>query len=553
MVDPTPLAELLGGHRKAAGLTQRQLAGQAGISLGAVRDLEQGRTLRPRPGSLTGLAAALRLSPGQLAEPARATGDRGLRVEVLGPLAAWRDGLPVPLGPVRQRAVLGLLALHAGTSLHPAAIIDALWGEDPPPTAAAMVQAIISRIRRLMGGPPGGPARLPWDGSGYRFIPDGIGLDVTQFGELTAQADARLAAADAAGACELYEQALALWRGQQPLEGVEVLYAHHSVTKLGRWRGDVVIKYAGAAASAGRPEWVIPHLESLTARDPLDERAAAHLMLMLAATGRQSAALRLHQDLAGRLHREHGVRPGAELSAAHLRIVREQVPAGVRVGADHGWAAQRRVVPRQLPPAMPGFAGRAAELAALEHVARQAGDTMVIWAIGGTAGVGKTALALHWAHQVAGAFPDGHLHVSLRGSEPAGQPGPAAAMRLFLDSLGVPPERIPAGLDAQAALYRSLLAGGKMLIVLDDARDPQQVRPLLPGTPGCLVLITSRNQLTGLAAADGAHLLTLTAPHQDALAPFDRLNFPGAGVLRSGPSRLPRTVTAAAGQTGGAR
>jgi tetratricopeptide (TPR) repeat protein/transcriptional regulator with XRE-family HTH domain len=170
-------------------------------------------------------------------------------------------------------------------------------------------------------------------------------------------------------------------------------------------------------------------------------------------------------------------------------------------------------VPHQLPASVRYFTGRAAELrdlAGLLEPVRAAGETAVISAITGTAGVGKTALAMHWARQVAGRFPDGQLHVDLRGFGPAGAPLTSAeAVRLFLDGLGVPSQRIPADLDGQAGLYRSLLAGRRVLIVLDNARDAAQVRPLLPGSPGCLVLITSRDQLTGLAAADDAHLLTL--------------------------------------------
>jgi tetratricopeptide (TPR) repeat protein/transcriptional regulator with XRE-family HTH domain len=175
-----------------------------------------------------------------------------------------------------------------------------------------------------------------------------------------------------------------------------------------------------------------------------------------------------------------------------------------------------QVVPRQLPGLVRHFVGRDSELAALTGLLDQVGTSdgspsaVVISAIGGMAGVGKTALAVCWAHQVADRFPDGQLYVNLRGFGPTGAPvTPAEAVRLFLDGLGAAPERIPAGLDAQAALYRALLAGRRMLIVLDNARDPAQVRPLLPGAPRCLVLVTSRNQLTGLAAADGANLLTL--------------------------------------------
>jgi tetratricopeptide (TPR) repeat protein len=174
------------------------------------------------------------------------------------------------------------------------------------------------------------------------------------------------------------------------------------------------------------------------------------------------------------------------------------------------------VVPHQLPVAVRHFAGRAGELKTLDGLLAEAADVpgmLVISAIGGTAGVGKTALALHWAHQVAQRFGDGQLYVNLRGFDPADAPAvPAEAIRGFLDALGVAPERIPAGLDAQAGLFRSLLADRKMLIVLDNARDEQQVRPLLPAGPGCLVLVTSRRQLAGLAAADGARLLTLDLP-----------------------------------------
>jgi tetratricopeptide (TPR) repeat protein len=173
----------------------------------------------------------------------------------------------------------------------------------------------------------------------------------------------------------------------------------------------------------------------------------------------------------------------------------------------------RRVVPRQLPPAVRHFAGRVAEVKVMEGLldeAADAGGTVVITAIDGTAGIGKTAMAVHWAHRVAGEFPDGQLYVNLRGFDPAGSVmAPAEAVRRFLDALGVPAERIPVDLDAQAALYRSELAGRRMLVVLDNARDTAQVRPLLPGAPGCLVLVTSRNQLSGLVAADGAHPITL--------------------------------------------
>ena len=247
---------------------------------------------------------------------------------------------------------------------------------------------------------------------------------------------------------------------------------------------------------------------------------------------RRKAVGLTQEQLAERLHVERTTVARWERGEAQpLPSLRPRLAKALRVSTDgieellaadripatpHGPAA----VPRQLPAAVASFTGRAAELQALTRMLDRAGagapGTVVISAIGGTAGVGKTALALHWAHQVAAQFPDGQLHVNLRGFAPSGSPAtPAGVVRGFLDGLGVPPERIPALPDAQAGMYRALLADRKMLIVLDNARDEQQVRPLLPTSPGSLVLVTSRSQLAGLAVADGARLLTLDVLSHD--------------------------------------
>ncbi len=540
---PGALGVLMRSRREGAGLTQRQLAVRAGVSVGAVQDIEQGRTASPRPGSLARLAAALELGGREvedlvsLSEGRRAvvggerlpgrqgTAGSGLRLAVLGPLAAWRDGAWLPLGPVRQRAVLGLLALHPGTGLSRAAIVDALWGQDPPAAAVGVLQGYIARLRQLVGPgsrtwegvpQPRGGGAVCWDGTGYRLAPGGIHLDLADFGELAGRARQAAGAGDARQAGRLYGQALGLWRGE-PLADLDVLRGHPAVIELERRRVAVVIEYADAAGAAGMHAQALGQLRALAEREPLDERVQARLMAALAATGQQAAALGVYEDLRLRLDRELGVRPDREVAEAHIRVLRQQtrLAAAAAPGPAVARTAARpdRVVPRQLPALGAHFAGRAAELAMLDGLLAQAAGapgTVVISAIGGTAGVGKTALAVRWAHQVAGRFPDGQLYVNLHGSGPGREPVPAGeAIRGFLDALQVPAAQIPAGLETQAGLYRSLLARRRMLVVLDNARDADQVRPLLPASTGCLVVVTSRSQPASLTAAEGAHPVTL--------------------------------------------
>jgi DNA-binding SARP family transcriptional activator/tetratricopeptide (TPR) repeat protein len=454
------------------------------------------------------------------------------RLEVLGPVAAWRDGAPVPLGSVRQRAVFALLALHAGAGMSRTAIVDALWHDQPPATAVAMVQGCIMGIRRVlraaeargcMTSKPDGA--LLWDGACYRLAPGAVRTDMAEFAELCERAR-QAAAADPAEACRLYEQALQTWRGD-PLADIEFLRGHPVVTEIRRRRGDVAADYAVVAEAIGMHEPVLPHLLALTAREPLDERAHARLMIALAATGQQAAALRVYEDLRRRLDDELGMRPGQELADAHLAVLRQQTArlrppqpgaakpaAAAAEPADARPAAPARPVPRQLPAAVHHFAGRARELTALtgllDRAASKKPKTVVISAIGGTAGVGKTALAVHWSYLVAGRFPDGQIYINLRGFGPTGTPvAPADAMHRMLGMLGVPARQLPSSAEAQQDLYRSLLADRRMLIVLDNARDAEQVRPLLPGGPSCVVLVTSRSQLTSLVVSEGAHPVNL--------------------------------------------
>jgi len=536
----------------AAGLTQQQLADLAEVSVGTLRDLEQGRTRHPRPGSAARLAAALGLDASQAAQLAQAAQAQaaqgqadaavahggqnrarsavavavaagGVWLQVLGPLAAWRDGVPVTLGSPKRRAALGLLALGPNALVHRETIIDAVWGADPPVTAVNLVQAHASRLRRALDpgrsrGDPGG--LLVSVGSSYRLQVTAGQLDLLAFERLADQAGAACAAGDSAAACGLYEQALELWQ-DEPLADVDVLRGHPAVLGLGRRRAAVTAAYGYVAIDAGLHGHVLPHLEALAQREPLNEQTHALLMLALAGSGQQAAALRAYEALRRRLDDQLGVRPGAELAAVHLRVLRQEVPVPAAVAASSTTpastatpattAALAPTVPPvcQLPPDVADFTGRApdcAQLAALltppddTNAAAGSGTAAVpVAVISGPPGAGKTTLAVHVAHALRPAFPDGQLFVPLDGSSRPRQPG--ELLDELLRALGVAAAAIPETAEQRSALFRSRLAGCRVLVVADDAASLGQVRPLLPGTAGCAVLVTSRNRLAGLGGA----------------------------------------------------
>jgi DNA-binding SARP family transcriptional activator/tetratricopeptide (TPR) repeat protein/DNA-binding XRE family transcriptional regulator len=514
-------------RRLASGLTQEELAELAGVSVGALRDLEQGRTRRPHARLVERLTQALGLEvvqgPG-LPGTRASTGDgrtrpaangNGLWLRVLGPLAAWRDGVPLELGEPRQRAVLAVLALNAGTSVHRDMLVDAVWGQEPPAAAVNLIQAYVGRLRRVLdfGRSPRDPAGIIVStGTSYRLRMDADQLDWLAFRDLVGRAAAACSIDDGPAGCRLYARAVELWQGE-PLADIDALRGRPSVAMVGRAWAAAVGDYAEAAIAAGCAERVLQHVWALTERDPLNEKAHALLMLALAATGQQAAALRLFDDIRHRLDAHLGIRPGRELQDAHLRILRQEIPVGGRRGEI---PVAGGVVARQLPARVPRLAGRIDELKALTDLvggmdmSGAPGGTVPIAVINGTPGIGKTTLAVHWAHAVAHRFPDGQLYADLRGFDLSGSPlSTAEAVRGFLDALRVPVERIPAGVQAQVGLYRSMLAGRRILVVLDNARDSAQVRPLLPASPTCLVVVTSRSELTGLMAAEGAHPVTL--------------------------------------------
>jgi len=449
---------------------------------------------------------------------------------LLGPLLVRRGGVVVAVSPGRQRVLLAALLLSGNRVVLVDELAEALWGSSPPPSARVSLQNYVLRLRRCLAG--GGVPRILHQPGGYLISFDAGELDVVRFESLLGAGRQAVRAGSWEVAADRLRAALSLWRGQ-PLSGVaSELLAVREVPRLAELRWQALEARIDADLHLGRHAEVIAELRRLAAAEPLRERLHALLMLALYRDGQQGAALAAYQAARSVLAGELGAEPGPGLRRLQQQVLSADPalaapgvsggaggPAGTGAGQ---WPGP--VVPRQLPAAAAHFAGRAGELKVLDGLLERAagtGDTAVISAITGTAGIGKTALAVRWARQVAGRFPDGQLHVDLRGFGPAGPPVmPGEAIGSFLDGLGVPAERIPAGLEARAGLYRSLLAGKRMLIVLDNARDPAQVRPLLPAWPGCLVLVTSRNQLTGLAAADGAHLLTLdvlTEPEARAL------------------------------------
>ncbi|MER6961324.1 BTAD domain-containing putative transcriptional regulator [Streptomyces sp. NPDC000618] len=502
-----------------------------------------------------------------------------LRFTVLGEVRVWRGGAEVDPGPPLRRTLLALLLARAGSPVPLPEIVEALWADPPPARAVNMVHRHVGELRRLLE--PGLPNRaegslLLRGAGGYRLLAPPDSVDLLILRQLVHTARESLRRGDPEQAVEVFADALALRRG--PAAGCPAQAPPHPVFReLDREYDAVVREAADAALGCGRADHVLPAVSGSAARHPLDEGLQALLVRALTATGRRAQALEVFRATAARLTDELSVDPGPELIAAGRRAAAPEPQAqGSQAQGSQGRGAQGDTEPdavppvrpaaaagpaalpfppAQLPPGIPVFAGRSTELERLRALLADPGaptaaptatpaaapaatPTGVIGVVGGPAGVGKTALVVRLAHEVADRFPDGQLYVNLRGFDPTAPPlSPQTALRGFLDALGVPAARIPDGLDAQAALYRALLAGRRLLVLLDNARDAAQVRPLLPGAPGCPVLVTSRDRLTGLVSADGARPLTL-----DVLTPAEARS---ALALRLGAARVsaePRAV-----------
>jgi DNA-binding SARP family transcriptional activator len=416
--------------------------------------------------------------------------------DLLGPLRVSRNAVGIPLVSVKQRLLLAALLLRPGEVVRTDELAVALWEDEPPASAAANLRTYMRGLRQTVGA-----GRLPVVPGGYQVLVERGERDVDRFDAAVTQGRASLADGRPEQAAEELAAALDMWRGA-PLADLPLTPPlARQVRRLEERRLLAEEDHAAARLAAGAAATIIQRLRTLVDQYPLRQRAWGQLMTALYRTGDVSGALDAFRQVRQRLTEQTGLDPGPELVRLHEDILHN------RVGATGEQPHGRH--PAQLPRAVAGFVGREPELAQLDAALDPAAGAVVIAAISGMAGVGKTALALRWAHRVAGRFPDGQLYLNLRGYDDVEAVSPAEALRAFLEALDVPDARIPVTTDARAGLYRSLLATRQMLIVLDNARDAHQVRSLLPGTGGGVVVITSRDQLTALVVAEQARLLTL--------------------------------------------
>ncbi|MEU8870154.1 BTAD domain-containing putative transcriptional regulator [Streptomyces javensis] len=446
--------------------------------------------------------------------------EESLCFALLGPVRAWRGTHELDLGSPQQRVVLAVLLLRRGRPVTVAELVDAVWGDEPPPAAVSVLRTYASRLRKVLepGRDAGQPPRVVVSAAdGYRArVPEGS-VDLNVFEQRVAEAKRLRATGALSAAADLLRAALDGWEGT-PLAGLPGPLAEAERSRLAEERLATLETRLDTEVRLGRHSEVIAELAALTGEHPLREPLCRLLMLALYRSGRQAEALAVFRRTRGTLVAELGINPSASLQELHGRILTADpalAPTPPETEAEP-WlplAAGHLARPAQLPVDLATFTGRQAELDQIQALLPSDGTppaTVLINAIGGMAGVGKTTLAVHLAHRLAHRYPDGQLYINLRGFDPTGSAmPPGEAIRVFLDALGVPSQRIPAHLDVQAALYRSLLANRRMLLLLDNARDTEQVRPLLPAAPGCLAIVTSRNQLTGLIVSEGTRPLTL--------------------------------------------
>ncbi|MFE1366873.1 BTAD domain-containing putative transcriptional regulator [Streptomyces anulatus] len=446
-----------------------------------------------------------------------------LRFTVLGPVRAWRGSELLSSGSPQQRALLAALLLREGRTATAGELIDAFWGEDPPSQALATIRTYASRLRKILG-----QDTLVSESGGYAIRTDRAALDLTLAQDLAAEAEKARAAGDRCQARTLINKVLGLWDGEA-LASVPGPYADNQRTRLEEWRLQLTETRLDLDLEVGCHAEAVSELTALTAAHPLRERLRELLMVALYRSGRQAEALAVYADTRRLLAEELGVDPRPELAQLQQRILRADEE--LARPADEPAPASAPLRPAQLPATVPDFTGRSAFVSELgSRLATAESSVMAVSAVAGIGGVGKTTLAVHVAHQARRHFPDGQLYVDLQGAG-ARAAEPETVLGSFLRALGTADSAIPDTLDERAALYRSTLDGRRILILLDNAHDAAQIRPLLPGTPGCAALVTSRVRMVDLA---GAHLVDLDVMSpEEALQLFTRI----VGAERVGAER----------------
>jgi DNA-binding SARP family transcriptional activator/tetratricopeptide (TPR) repeat protein/DNA-binding XRE family transcriptional regulator len=505
------LGEQLLAYRRRSGTTQQDLADRAGVSVRTVRDVERGEVHRPHSRTLARLIEAIGLASADVrpADPAGPGPAAGLRVEVLGPLTVRRNGRDVPLGSMMQARLLGLLTLRANRVVSRADLVEFLWGDETPESSVNLVQTYVSRLKRLLDADGGRVTRV---GTGYRLTLTAGKSDLMDFAEAVSQAQARQRAGDAATAVRSYETAFELWRGQV-LDGTlrPACAQHPVVVTVTQQRLKALLDYADLAVPLGHHDAVLARLRDAAFENPLHEGLTERIMRALAESGQRVDAVRVFLAFRGRLRESLGLEPGPGLQRAYLHSIREEPGTPTPVLFSRPSRVPSAPTPAELPPDPSRFIGRDEHLRRLDEFvfdpSPHASARVVV--LSGTAGVGKSALAVRWAHRMRHRFPDGQLYASLHGFSSVGTRSAGDVVAGFLTSLGVAPVNVPADLDARVALFRSVLAERRMLLVLDDAVSPDHVRPLIAASPHCAVLVTSRNRLDALTVHVDALLVEL--------------------------------------------
>ncbi|MZD08538.1 AfsR family transcriptional regulator [Streptomyces sp. SID5785] len=432
---------------------------------------------------------------------------------VLGVLEVWADGRRLRIGGAIQERILVTLLLEPGRVVPVSRLVEAAWDEEPPATAVHQIRKAVTDLRRRI---PGGSTLIVTERPGYRAVVDGDQLDLSRFTRLVAQARQELAAGVPAQAAELLRGALDLWRG--PVMGGQGGDTVGAVgTALEERRLAAAEQLLQIRLDQGESGELIGDLRELIADHPLRETLRGQLMLALYRSGRAAESLEEFGRVRSLLAEELGIDPGPRLTRLYEAILHDSEELAGPAPAGPAAVPAPAVTPSTLPYDLTDFTGRGSELDRLTELVGGGRDGARIVALDGMGGCGKTSLAVHAAHRLAERYPDGQLCFDLRGYSPGEEPlQPAAALGALLRTLGVPDQRIPEDESGRAALWRATLAGRRVLLLLDNALDSAQVRPLLPASRDCLVLVTSRARLVDL---DGAEWISVgTMPPADSRA-----------------------------------